>query len=449
MQVENYICKKEEKMKQSTLPMGSDSLFEPVCNPAMLYEAFLAVKRNKGSHGSDGITIQQFEQSLEQELLQLSKELKSWTYKPQPVRKVEIPKPNSTEKRQLGVPCIRDRVVQTAIKMILEPILDPMFSDSSFGFRPNLSQKQAVEQARQQVESGKAFIVDIDLSKFFDRISHDRLIGRLSKVIDDKPILRLIGMTLRSGVIDKGNFTPTKEGTTQGSPLSPLLSNFVLDELDKELEKRGLSFARFADDCNIFLRSRKAADRVMDSISKFITERLKLIINEDKSQVARANRVKFLGMTIIRGHIAISKKALQAAKQKVKELTPRGTNKPLEFTINEFNIWFRGWAGYFDMTHYPAQIKTIEARFRRRIRARIVSQQKRKRHLFNKLKKMKVRPKPAAKAVFSNNRRWHLSHEKVVEQAFSNNWFLQRKMLVRSNDKLPHWFSDKYWVHLT
>ena len=436
-------------MKQGTLPMGSDSLFEPVCNPAMLYEAFLAVKRNKGSHGSDGVTIQQFEESLEPELLQLSKELKSWTYKPQPVRKVEIPKPNSAEKRQLGVPCIRDRVVQTAIKMILEPILDPMFSDSSFGFRPGLSQKQAVEQARQQVESGKDFVVDIDLSKFFDRISHDRLIGRLSKVIDDKRLLRLIGMTLRSGIVDKDNFTPTNKGTTQGSPLSPLLSNFVLDELDKELEKRKLSFARFADDCNIFLRSRKAADRVMDSISKFIEKRLKLVINEDKSQVARANRVKFLGMTIIRGHIAISKKALQAAKQKVKELTPRGTNKPIEFTINEFNVWFRGWAGYFDMTYYPAQIKTIEAKFRRRMRARIVSQQKRKRHLFNKLKKRKVKAKTAAKTAFSNDGRWHLSSTKAVEKAFPNKWFIQRGMLIRSKDQLPHWYHDNYWVHLT
>lgn len=436
-------------MKQGTLPMGSDRLFEPVCKPEMLYQAFLAVKRNKGSHGIDGVTIQKFEESLEQELLQLSKELASWTYKPSPVRRVEIPKPNNAGTRILGVPRIRDRVVQTAIKMVLEPILDPMFSDNSYGFRPNCSQQQAVEKARQEVDAGKGFIADIDLSKFFDRIDHDRLIGKLSHVIDDKRILRLIGLTLRSGAIHNGEFIPSKEGTTQGSPLSPLLSNFVLDELDKELEKRGLSFARYADDCIIFLRSRKAAERVMKSVSAFIENRLKLVINHDKSKVAKAKQVKFLGMTIVNGKIAISKKALEAARLKVKELTPRGTNRPIEATIFDFNKWFRGWAAYFDMTYYPAQIKTIEARFRRRLRARIISQQKRRRHLFNKLKKNKVKPKAAARAAFSNNGRWHLSREKVVEQAFPNKWFIQRGMLIRSRDQLPHWLSDNYWVHLT
>jgi len=436
-------------MKQCTLPLGSSSLFESVCNPTMLNQAFRDVRKNKGSHGTDGITISKFEENLEQELRQLRDELKSWTYKPKPVRRVEIPKPNNAGVRLLGVPCIRDRVVQTAIKMVLEPILDPLFSDRSFGFRPCCSQKQAVETARSEVESGKSYVVDIDLSKFFDRINQDKLIGKLSHVIDDKRILRLIGLTLRSGVISQNNFIPTKEGTTQGSPLSPLLSNFVLDELDKELESRNLSFARFADDCNIFLQSRKAAQRVMKSISLFIENKLKLVINRDKSKVAKAYKVKFLGMTIVNGTIAISKKALEAAKQHVKELTPRGTHQSLEATINDFNKWFRGWVAYFNMTYYPAQIKVIEAKFRRRLRARIVSQQKRKRHLFNKLKKRDVKAKTAAKVAFSNNGRWHLSREKAVEKAFPNKWFIQRGMLVKSNDQLPHWFHQSQWVYLT
>ena len=208
-----------------------------------------------------------------------------------------------------------------------------------------------MESARQQVAQGKEFVVDIDLSKFFDRINHDRLIAKLSHVIDDKRILRLIGMTLRSGAMKGETFIPTETGTTQGSPLSPLLSNFVLDELDKELENRGLSFARFADDCNIFLHSRKAAERVMKSISAFIEKRLKLVINHDKSQVAKANKVKFLGLTIINATIAISKQAMAKALNKVKELTPRGTSKTIEETIQEYNQWFVGWVAYFGMTY--------------------------------------------------------------------------------------------------
>lgn len=435
-------------MKQQPLPMETSNLFQAVCSYTMLHSAFLEVRKNKGSHGVDGITIQQFEKTLDEELRQLSSELENWTYKPMPVRRVEIPKPNGAGVRLLGVPAIRDRVVQTAIKMVLEPILDPLFSDSSFGFRPNCNQRLAVEKARKSVEEGKEFVVDIDLSKFFDKINQDKLIARLARFIDDKPILRLIGITLRSGVISQGAFIPTNKGTTQGSPLSPLLSNLVLDELDKELEKRGLTFARFADDCNIFLRSRKAAERVMKSISKFIESRLKLDINHDKSKVARANQVKFLGMTIIKGTIAISKKALQAAKIKVKELTPRGTNKTIEETLHDFNVWFRGWCGYFNMTYYPAQIKTIEARCRRRLRSRIVSQQKRKRHLFKRFRQANVSYKTSAKTAFSNHGKWHLSRSKAVEKTYPNKWFVQRGMLIKSDDKLPHWFDVTKWVHL-
>lgn len=224
-------------------------LYEALCDIETLRQGFRAVKTNKGSHGIDGISIEEFEAKLEQELGQLSKELQNWSYKPMPVRRVEIPKPGSKETRKLGVPTIRDRCVQAAIKALLEPILEPLFSDSSYGFRPGRSQQQAVEAAQQIVKSGKDYTVDIDLSRFFDRICHDRLIGRLSHVIADKRILRLIGMTLRSGVQAGEQISATSEGATQGSPLSPLLSNFVLDELDKELERRGLEFCRWADDC--------------------------------------------------------------------------------------------------------------------------------------------------------------------------------------------------------
>ena len=216
------------------------------------------------------------------------------------------------------------RVLHMAIKLVIEPILEPTFSKNSYGFRPGRNQQQAVQEAKRIVESRKEFVVDIDLSKFFDRINHDRLIHRLKAHIDDTRVLRLIGMILRSGVMVDGIKMPTEEGSVQGSPLSPLLSNVMLDELDKELEQRGLEFCRFADDCNIFTKTERAAERIMASIKKFIEKKLKLKVNEDKSKTAKSDQVKFLGMTIVKGAIAISKAVLSKAVEKVKELIPRG-----------------------------------------------------------------------------------------------------------------------------
>ena len=250
---------------------------------------------------------------------------------------MEIPKPDGKGVRLLGIPTIRDRIVQASIKIILEPILDPKFSNSSFGFRPGRNQRQGVSQAKQIVKSGRKWVVDIDLSKFFDRIPHDRLIYRLGLQIQDKRVLRLIGITLRSGILDKGTLLPSTEGSVQGSPLSPLLSNVVLDELDKELERRRLPFCRFADDCNAFTSSKAAAERVMKSITKFIENRLKLVVNQEKSKAAFSSAVKFLGMTIVASSIAISHASMKRAHEKVKELTPRGTSESIEQTVKRIN----------------------------------------------------------------------------------------------------------------
>lgn len=350
----------------------------------------------------------------------------------------------------LGIPQIRDRVVQAGIKLLLEPTLEQQFSKNSFGFRPGRNQRQAVEQARRIVETGKPYVVDIDLSKFFDRINHDRLISQLAALITDKRILRLIGMTLRSGIMKDGIVTSTTEGTTQGSPLSPLLSNLVLDRLDKELERRGLEFCRFADDCNIFVSSQKAAERVMLSVCKFIENKLKLVVNQEKSQVALSHQVKFLGMTIVNSAIAISKKAIDHALTKVKELTPRGTSSTIRDTVRKINLWYRGWSSYHSMTQYPAQLRKIEAHIRRRLRSRLVSQQKRRRYLYNKLIKRGVKSKTAYRAVYSNRQRWALSHTVAVERAYSNRWFEDEiGLFIRSKDKLPHWFELNQWVHLS
>ena len=407
------------------------------------------MKKNKGSPGVDGITIVEFESQLSKELSQLKAELESWTYKPSPVRRVEIPKPGGKGIRLLGVPTVRDRVVHATLKTLLEPIFEPLFSDASYGFRPERNQRQAVEAARKIVASGKPYVVDIDLSKFFDRIQHDRLIHRLSLQVDDQRILRLIGQLLRSGIMANGMVTPSTEGAVQGSPLSPLLSNIVLDELDKELERRGLEFCRYADDCNLFVKTPKAAQRVMSSISKHIEKRLQLVVNQEKSQVARSERVKFLGMTIVGKMIAISHKALQNAMAKVKELTPRGTHQTLEKTIEQINSWYIGWAGYFEMTYYPVQLRKIEAHIRRRLRSRLVDQQKSKRNLYRKLVKRGVSRRLAAKTVFTHRKRWALSKTYALSKAYPNAWFTGvMGQAIRSDRQLPHWFDVSKWIRL-
>jgi group II intron reverse transcriptase/maturase len=447
---QKVISTQNESETRGHNPLIDDTrLFEDLCQVDGLKAGFRRVKKNKGSPGIDGVKIVDFEARLEEELSQLKQELESWTYKPMPVRRVEIPKENGKGTRLLGVPTVRDRVVQATVKLLLEPILDSQLSRHSYGFRPNRNQRQAVEAAREIVSRGKPFVVDIDLSKFFDRIHHDRLIGRLGKQIPDKRLLRLIGLILRSGVLAHGLVTPSQEGAVQGSPLSPLLSNVVLDELDQELERRGLEFCRFADDCNIFVKTLKAAERVMDTISKFIEKRLKLVINREKSQVARSERVKFLGMTIIGNTIVISYKALQSAMAKVKELTPRGTHLTLEKSIEQINSWYIGWSNYFGMTYFPAQLLKIEAHIRRRLRSRLIDQQKSRRNLFRKLVKRGVN-RSLASTVYSHRRRWALSKTIALSKAYPNRWFIEEMgLVIRSNRKLAHWFDVRQWIRVT
>jgi RNA-directed DNA polymerase len=439
------------KARQLNLFVDERSLFEKLCDLHNLQAGFKAVKKNGGAPGVDGVTVEEFESRLDEELARLKKDLEGWSYKPSPVRRVEIPKPGKgAGVRLLGVPCVGDRVVHATLKLLLEPILDPTFSDHSYGFRPGYNQQQAVEAAQRTVKGGKEYVIDIDLSKFFDRVNHDRLIYLLSGHVTDKRILRLVGMILRSGVMVNGVVQLTEEGTVQGSPLSPLLSNVVLDELDKELERRGLEFCRYADDCNIFVRSPKSASRVMASISKFIEQKLKLKINREKSKVGLSREVKFLGMTIIDETVAISRQSMARAMQKVKELTPRGTHLSLERTMKRINEWYMGWSGYYLITQYPSQFVKIEAHIRRRLRARLVDQQKKRRHLYQKLIKRGVSRNLASKTVFSNNGRWALSWTNALHKAYPNLWFtdvLGQKL--RSNALLKHWFDVRQWIRFT
>ena len=443
--------KMKDQMRQRSLFVDDRSLFEKLCDLHNLQSGFKAVKKNDGAPGVDGVTVEEYEFRLDEELARLKKDLEGWSYQPMPVRRVEIPKlGKGAGVRLLGVPCVNDRVVHATLKLLLEPILDPTFSDHSYGFRPGYNQQQGVEAAQRLVKSGKEYVVDIDLSKFFDRVNHDRLIYLLSGHVTDKRILRLIGMILRSGVMVAGTVQLTKEGTVQGSPLSPLLSNVVLDELDKELERRGLEFCRFADDCNIFLRSSKSANRVMGSISKFIENKLKLKINREKSKVGHSSEVKFLGMTIIDGAIVISSQSMQRAMQKVKELTPRGTYLTLERTMERINEWYIGWSGYYMMTQYPSQLAKIEAHIRRRLRSRLVDQQKRRRNLHKKLIKRGISRSQAAKTVYSNDGRWVISKTWALHKAYPNRWFIDvLGQRLRSNTLLKHWFDVRQWIKVT
>ena len=429
-------------MGQGELFTETENLFERLCTVETLRAGFRAVKKNGGSPGVDGISIEAYEHHLEEELARLKAELVSWSYKPSPVRRVEIPKPNGGV-RLLGVPCIRDRVLQASLKLLLEPIFDPGFSESSYGFRPGKNQRQAIEAAQRYARSGKEYVVDIDLSKFFDRINHDRLLWRVKEKVDDKRIIRLIGITLRSGVMSNGVTSRTTEGTPQGSPLSPLLSNIVLDELDKELERRGLEFCRFADDANIFVGSKKAAERVMASVTKMLERKMKLMVNREKSKVAITSAVKFLGMTIVLGAVAISAQAMDRAMAKVNELTPRRSSHPVERTIENFNRWYRGWSSYFEMTQYPGQFAKLEAHARRRIRANLICNKKRRRYLARALEKAGVRKHTAQKTAYSNNGWWALSNTFAVNRMYPNRWFEQLGMYTKSGETHDHWYSVK------
>ena len=441
---------KESEMGNIDLFNYQQNLFERICSIQELERAFKAVKRNGGAPGVDGVSIEEFESRLSRELTQLKKDIESWNYQPSPVRRVEIPKPGNAGVRLLGIPTVRDRILHASIKAVLEPIFEAVFSEHSYGFRPGRNQRQAVEAAQKIVQSGKEYVVDIDLSKFFDRIHHDRLINRLKLQVADKRVLRLIGIILRSGIMQDGLVEPSTEGSVQGSPLSPLLSNIVLDELDKELERRELEFCRFADDSNIFVKSQKAAERVMQTVSKFIENRLKLVVNREKSKVALSKGVKFLGMTIVAATIAISPKSMQRAMDKVKELTPRGTSLTMEQTVAKINRWYVGWANYHKMTQYPSQLRTVEAHIRRRLRSRIVSQQKRKRHLYEKLVERGISRKHAASTVYSNKGRWALSGSFALQKAFPNSWFTQTMVQeIFSNKQLPHWFDVGTWIKFT
>src|SRR5580692_1134735 len=352
-------------------PARTNRLMEEVCERENLKEALRRVKANKGSADVDGITVGGISDYLKQYWPAIREQLLNGTYEPKPVRRVEIAKPDGGV-RKLGIPTVLDRLIQQAVMQVLQRQWDPTFSESSYGFRPGRSAQQAVAQAQKHIAEGHGWCVDFDLEKFFDRVNHDKLMGQIAKRVEDKRLLKLIRAFLNAGVMENGLVSPSVEGTRQGGPLSPLLSNLVLDELDRELERRSHRFVRYADDCNIYVRSERAGQRVMESITHFITRKLKLKVNEAKSVVARPQERKFLGFSVTAGPEVkrmIAPKALDRFKQRVREITRRAKGVSIETTMEELAPYMRGWRSYLGFCETPEVLIGLTRWVRLRLRA--------------------------------------------------------------------------------
>jgi RNA-directed DNA polymerase len=412
------------KRGTESLAIG-ERLMEEVCERENCKQALARVRANKGSSGVDGMTVRQLPEFLKQHWPAIREQLLSGTYVPQPVKRVEIPKPDGGV-RKLGIPTVLDRFIQQAVMQVLQRRWDRTFSDHSYGFRPGHSAHQAVEAAQQYIAAGYRWVVDLDLEKFFDRVNHDKLMAKIAERVSDKRLLKLIRAFLRAGVMEGGLVSPVDEGTPQGGPLSPLLSNIVLDEFDRELERRGLRFARYADDCNVYVRSRRAGERVMKSITRFITTKLGLKVNEQKSAVARPWERKFLGFSFTAGREPkrrIAPKAIGRFKERVRELTSRTRGVSIERMAEELAQYLRGWIGYFGRCQTPSVLEDLGKWFRRRLRSAIWKQWKRGSVRFAELRKRGVGQQLAAQTAGSAHGPWRLADSPGLHFALPNAYF--------------------------
>jgi len=405
-------------------PASAEHLMEEVCSRENLEAAWKRVRRNKGSPGVDGMTIDAAKDYLREHWPNIRFQLLRGTYQPLPVKRVEIPKPDGGI-RKLGVPCVVDRLIQQALLQVLQKRWDPTFSECSYGFRPGRSAHQAVAQAQRYIAEGYGIVVDLDLEKFFDRVNHDMLMARIAARVSDKRVLKLIRAFLNAGVMEDGLVHPVDEGTPQGGPLSPLLSNLVLDDLDKELSRRGHRFCRYADDCNIYVRSRRAGERVMASVTKFLTQKLKLKVNEAKSAVALPEERKFLGFTIANdgAERRIAPKALRKFKVKIRDMTSRTRGRSLEQIVEDLTPYVVGWRGYFGFCQTPRELTKLEAWIRRRLRSYLWRQWRNGHNRFKELRRRGVSKFHAAVAASSPTGCWRMSSHPSVQQALRNHVF--------------------------
>lgn len=407
--------------KQRTL---TANLLTKIVDYGNLDRAHKQVNRNGGSSGVDKMEIEEFGEWLKDHLTELRTSILTEEYEVSAVRKVEIPKPTGGM-RMLGIPTVKDRYIQQAIHQELNRYYDPHFSEHSYGFRPGRNAHQAIVQATRYIKEGNEWVVDIDLEKFFDKINHDRLMQRLSKGIGDKRLLRLINAYLKAGLMEGGLIAQRTAGTPQGGPLSPLLSNIVLDELDKELEKRGHKFCRYADDCNIYVKSRKAGERVMQSIIDFIERKLKLKVNRTKSGVRHCSEVKFLGYTLLpEGGIRVADKSIERLKEKVKEITRRNRGVSFEQVIKELNLIITGWSNYFRLADkWLSTIRDLDGWIRRKLRCYKLKQCGRRYTIYKLLRNLDIANSASWNVVMYSQGWWEMTRKQAVNQAMSLTWF--------------------------
>lgn len=402
----------------------SMELLEKVLDDKNLYEAYKQVYKNKGTSGVDGVTIEQLGTYMNEHKEEIKEQIRMRKYKPSPVRRVYIPKENG-QKRGLGIPTVVDRLIQQAIVQVLSPIYEKEFSESSYGFRPGRSCEMAVVKLLEYFNDGYTWIVDIDLEKFFDTVCHDKIISIIMKTIHDGELVSLIRKYLVSGVMENGVVSPTKVGTPQGGNLSPLLSNIMLNELDKQLEKRGLRFTRYADDCIIVVQSEKAANRVMESITRYIGKKLGLKVNVEKSKVARPHQIKYLGFGFYYTKTGIIKpkphlKSIQKFKRKLKQLTKRSWSISLEDRIIRLNQVIRGWINYFKIADMKEYMKILTSHLCRRIRCIIWKQWKIPKHRRKCLEKLGISKSMAKACSYARKSYWEVSKTYPLHTAISN-----------------------------
>ena len=398
---------------------------ESVVSDYNMQEAIAAVIRNKGAPGIDGITTEEIKKVLEQQWPKIKQDILDGKYCPSPVRRVEIPKPDGSGIRQLGIPTVTDRIIQQAIHQILVLVFDSTFSKYSYGFRPYRSAQQAVLRAQEYIQEGCEWVVDIDLEKFFDKVNHDMLMARIARRVKDKKILLLIRRFLQAGVMEEGLVKPTEEGTPQGGPLSPLLSNIMLDDFDRELEKRGLRFARYADDCNIYVKSERAGKRVMEAVVRYLTKQLKLKVNQQKSAVDRPWNRKFLGFTFTSGkqpnRIAVHPSRVKRLKDKVRGLTRKMRGSQLRDSIRKRLMPItRGWANYFGLAEERSVFESLDGWIRRKIRGILWRQWKRPRTRCKRLIALGLKEHTAKAWAYSSKGPWRMARTYGMHKAVSN-----------------------------